>query len=145
MGTDGGAPDSTRYPGAVMVWQGPGGFAGTGPAIRVLSNGTVEIWNGVSQFEPDGPVPSPDTTRRLSIAQTDDLFTRWFNTPTPGLPHRVPGGGDCYPRVYTRLCRDCTPRTIQYNVPDALLPEMENVWVWFDTNVPEFNPRRICL
>jgi hypothetical protein len=140
---DGGA-DSTRFPGAVMAWQAPGGFAGTGPAVVVTSDGTVRVYRDVSQFDPTAPPPPADRTLRVSVSDSDALFMQWFNTSTPGLPHANSGVSDCYPRVYTRLCGSCTPRDIRYHAPTNLLPEMENVWRWFDAHVPDASPRGYC-
>jgi hypothetical protein len=141
---DAGTGDSTRFHGALMMWSAPGGFAGTGPAIVVTSRGAVLEWDNVGAFMPDGPYPPPSRTLHFSIAETDDLFNRWFNTPSPGLPHMVPGGNECYPSVYTRLCDTCTSRQINYNVPSAMLPEMDSVWAWFDAHTPGASPRGYC-
>ena len=127
-----------------MLWQAPGGFAGTGPAVKVQSDGSVLTWTSTSELSLTGPTPRPDATLRLTPAQTADLFNRWSRVSTAGLPHGPMRAGDCYPSVTVQRCATCMPVQLRYQHPAQLTPEMNDVWAWFDTHVPATQPRAFC-
>ena len=147
-----------RRPDAYLAWQAPGGFAGTGPAITVSGNGEVNMWGEIDGFPPaEGPEQVPRTTYVLSETSVDELFGRWAATDTSTLPHAT-SWAECYPSVWVRLCTDegtdeCAPTEINedYYRAEALAPEMEAVWQWFDAVLPssletphDNNPRGYC-
>jgi hypothetical protein len=143
---DGGAPQS--YPNAYLQWESPAGVAGTGPVVVVSAAGWADAWSNVPGFSPEGPLPSNATnTYTLSRTQTDDLFSRLASVSFASLPHSGYKGGECYPRLYFRLCEGCTATTLSYQVPQELAPEMEAVWLWFDQLLGKTafaNPRNYC-
>lgn len=130
--------------GAVMLWQAPGGFAGTGPAVRVEDSGAVSIWNSTVELTLDGPSPAPDRRLTLSSSVAEALFTRWSRVDRRGLPHAPNVSSDCYPSVTVRRCATCAAETLRYQGPAQLTPEMNEVWGWFGENVPDAQPGRYC-
>lgn len=136
--------DAPTNPGAVMLWQAPGGFAGTGPAVQVRGDGTVWTWRATSELTPGGPTPMPDATLRLSPAAAADLFARWDRVTLSGLPHGPGASSDCYPSVVVQSCATCMPVRLRYAAPAQVAPEMDEVWAWFDANVPTTSPRSFC-
>jgi hypothetical protein len=137
---------ATRYPGAVMVWEEHSGFAGTGRAIVVRSDGSVDAWASTQRFEPDMPPPMPTTSMHLLPPQIDDLFGRWEMTMSAGLPH-APGGTnlECDAELAVRTCADCPFTRIRYLTPAQLSPEMEPVFQWFDArSLGSLAPREYC-
>lgn len=147
-----------RRPDAYLAWQAPGEFAGTGPAITVRGSGEVKMWDNIDDFVPaDGPEQEPRTTYVLSESSVDELFSRWEATDTSSLPHTTEWA-NCFPSVWVRLCTDegsdeCEPTEIgeDYYRAEALEPEMEEVWRWFDAVLPAYgetphdnNPRGYC-
>lgn len=129
---------------ATMLWQGPGGFAGTGPAVMVRGNGTVWTWREVTELTPTGPTPMPDATLSLSPMVVADLFARWDRVPLASLPHGPRVSSDCYPSVTVQRCATCMPVRLRYDGPAQLTPEMNEVWQWFAVNVPGTQPRTFC-
>lgn len=130
--------------GAVMLWQAPGGFAGTGPAVRVRSDGEVWIWRSAPELMLTGTTPIPDSTLRVSPELAADLFTRWDRVNLSGLPHGPSAAADCYPSVTVQRCATCMPVRLRYTSPAQLSPEMTEVWAWFDANAPASRPRTFC-
>ncbi len=147
---DAGAPDvavdagASRYAGARMSWESPGGFAGWGPAVIVRGDGTVNTWRMANGFGTGEPARTPDETITVSPAAIDDLFSRWERADTGRLPHGTATSADCYPRVTVRLCERCETRDIMYQHPSQLTPEMNEVWAWFATHVPSTQPSSFC-
>lgn len=127
-----------------MLWQAPGGFAGTGPAVRVEDNGAVSIWTSVSELSLDGPSPAPDRRLALSSYVVESLFSRWSRVDRRGLPHAPNVSSDCYPSVTARRCATCEAETLRYQGPAQLTPEMNEVWGWFEENLPDAQPGRYC-
>jgi len=120
----------------LLTWQAPGGFAGTGPALAVEADGTVLVWSTLPGFDPQTVPSSPPTsTFQVSSAQAADLYTRWTSTSLAGLPHGTPGA-ECYATVWVRACSACTPGTLSYQQAAQVTPEMNDVWSWFDANLP---------
>jgi hypothetical protein len=129
---DAGTPTLDAY----LSWQAPYGFAGRGPAIIVRGDGNVRVWDSVSPFEPAGaPSAAPSATHSLKAAQAAELFKLWASTDLASLPH--PGGGaECDAVVYVKMCASCDAQTLRYQQAKTLSPEMENVWSWFEKNLP---------
>lgn len=142
---DGGTPPT--YPTAYLAWQAPGGVAGTGPAVVVSGEGWADTWENVNGFSPERPPSSATGTYTLTRAQTDDLFSRLASVSISSLPHPTSLGYECYPSLYLRLCEGCATTTLSYTAPQALLPEMDPVWLWFDRLLGKAawtNPRNYC-
>jgi len=134
--------------GGFLSWQSPGGVAGWGAALTVSDDGTIRLWQMVGGFAPTGaPSSNPDATLNTSTAAYLDLMSRWSSTNTAALPHEG-FATECYPVVYARTCASCTPAMISYNRAAQLLPEMDNVWKWFDNQLSNvdstYNPRSYC-
>jgi len=123
---------TTGYPSAYLAWQAPGGTAGVGPAVVVSGKGWADVWQRTYGFSPETPPSSATKTYTLTSAQTDDLFARLAAINFSSLPHPGLQGWECYPRLYFRLCEGCTATTLSYPVPEALSPEMDPVWLWFE-------------
>jgi hypothetical protein len=130
--------------GAVMLWQAPGGFAGTGPAVRVQGDGTVWVWRSTSELTLTGTTPMPDMSLRLSPALAADLFARWDRVDLTGLPHGPSAASDCYPSVTVQRCATCMPVRLRYASPAQITPEMNGVWAWFEANTPTARPQTFC-
>jgi hypothetical protein len=139
--TDSGAGDAARVdvpaamPGARMLWEGPGGFTGLGPAVMVDADGTVRIWEnsrGVNLETPSSP------TRTLMVTPTAaaDLFARWASVDRSGLPH-AGGGAECSGRAAFRACAgsDCRVESLSFQRASQLSPEMDSVRMWFEDNL----------
>lgn len=122
--------ESTPRPDAVLLWQAPAGFAGTGPAIEV-TRGQIRLWETASYTPPDDL--EPDAIITTSSQATDELFERWARAEVSSLPHEPDEpGADCYPTVSVRLCSDCDVTEIDYRHGWQLEPEMDEVFEWFD-------------
>lgn len=130
--------------GAVMLWQAPGGFAGTGPAIRVQDDGTVWTWRSVTELSLDGPTPMPDGQISLPASRVSELFAHWTRLDLSRLPHGPMTSNDCYPSVRVRRCRACAEELLRYQGPAQLTPEMNAVWGWFAMNPSLPQPRSFC-
>jgi len=142
---DGGA--APTYPTAYLAWQAPGGAAGTGPAVVVGGEGWADTWEQVNGFSPETPPSSAAATYALTRAQVDDLFSRLAAVNVSSLPHPNVLGYECYPRLYFRLCQDCAATTLSYSTPQAISPEMDPVWLWFDRLLGQgalTHPRSYC-
>jgi hypothetical protein len=132
---------------AYLAWLAPGGIAGTGPAVVVCGTGWADTWTNVSSFSRETPPSSATGTYSLSSAQSSDLFARLAAVDFTSLPHATTSSVECYPTLYLRTCSTCAARTLSYNVPAQLVPEMEQVWLWFDQLMgasSAVNPRNYC-
>ncbi len=142
--SDAGASESTRFPGAVMLWQAPGGIVGWGPAVMVSSDGTVRFWTNRRGFTLDDALSvAPARTERVSIADVDELFDLWTRVDTSMLPH-AGRGGECYPVAYVQLMRGGRVTDLRYTTPMSLLPEMSGVWGWFERRYAGDGPQAYC-
>ncbi len=147
--TDAGAADAAAsMAGARMLWQGPGGFAGTGPAVMVDGDGTVRVWETTTGVELASP-SAPTRTLRVTVAAAADLFARWDRADRSALPHPGPVT-DCYGRVSYLPCMapGCRVETVTFGVAAQLSPEMNPVRQWFEeTLIGEMSaayPRTYC-
>jgi hypothetical protein len=143
-GADAGA---TACSAAYLAWTAPGGFAGTGPAVVVCGRGWADTWTSVSSFPVETPPSSATGTYTVPTAQTDDLFTRLSAVDLASLPHATTTSAECYPALYFRSCATCAGKTLSYKVAAQLVPEMEQVWSWFDQLLgasAATNPRNYC-
>ena len=138
---------ATACAGAYLAWMAPGGFAGTGPAVAVCGRGWADTWTNISSFQAETPPSSATGNYTVSITQSDDLFARLAAVDLASLPHPTTGGAECYPSLYLRTCATCAAKTLTYSVAAQLLPEMEQVWLWFDQLLgatATTNPRNYC-
>lgn len=128
---------------ALLVWQAPGGFAGTGPAVVVRGDGSVRIWHSVPAFDPEGePDAPPDAELDLGFSQVDQLFLRLEAADTSSLPHEG-GWAECYPSLYVRACEGCPELRLEYNATPQLRPELDCVMDWFG-RLPPPSPIDAC-
>jgi hypothetical protein len=138
---------TTACSAAYLAWLAPGGFAGTGPAVVVCEKGWADTWTNVSSFPVETPPSSATGTNTISTAQADDLFARLAAVDLASLPHTTTVTAECYPSLYLRTCAGCAAKTLSYNVAAQLVPEMEQVWLWFDQLLgasAATNPRNYC-
>jgi hypothetical protein len=112
-----------------ILWQAPGGYAGQGPAVEILADGTVRLWDQISEQQA-GKTAGWKKELKLSD-QVQQLFFLLDSIKTRDLPHKGSSGGECYPMLVYRPCANCAKQTIRYNVPADLLPEMQPVYNWF--------------
>jgi hypothetical protein len=135
------------YPKAYGVWQAPRGDGGVGPAVVVSGASSIRIWESAFAFAPETPPPNPTSFRTLTLADSDDLFLRLAGVPTASLPHPPAIASSCRPTFSFRLCDGCPTRSVDYDTPAQVLPEMESIWLWFDrilgASAPT-NPRNFC-
>ncbi len=96
----------------------------------VSSAGFTHTWDFVPV--PETPPPGPSGSRALTFEDTDDLFLRLAGVPTASLPHPPAVTSDCRLTFYFRLCDGCAVRTVSYDIPGQVLPEMAPAWTWFD-------------
>lgn len=134
--TDGGGADATSSSGARMLWEAPGGFAGTGPAVVVDADGTVRVWENTRGVDLESP-SAPTRTLRVTEAAARDLFARWSMVDRSMLPH---GGssGECSGRASYRACGDasCRVESVMFTNAAQLAPEMNPVRMWFEEFLP---------
>jgi hypothetical protein len=133
---DAGAADAaTPAPGARMLWQAPGGFAGTGPAVMVDADGTVRVWDSTRGVELASP-SAPSRTEHVTPAAAADLFARWARVDRAGLPH-AGGAGECSGLASYRACADasCRVDSVMFTAAAQITPEMNEVRSWFDDNL----------
>jgi hypothetical protein len=118
--------------------------------VVVSGKGWADTWDNVRGFlgsTPETPPSSATGTYQPTQTETDDLFSRLAQVNFSSLPHPGSTGFECYPRLYLRLCEGCAVTTLQYRVPQDLVPEMEWVWAWFDDLLgpdARTNPRNYC-
>jgi hypothetical protein len=132
---------------AYLAWLAPGGFAGTGPAVVVCEKGWADTWTSVNSFSVETPPSSAVGTYTFTTAQADDLFARLAAVDLASLPHTTTVSAECSPSLYLRTCAGCAAKTLSYNVAAQLVPEMEQVWLWFDQLLgasAATNPRNYC-
>jgi len=134
-----------------LTWQAPGGAMGTGPAVVIdAAGGWIKLWNNVPAFAPDEvPAANPDGIRKLTAAQTRDLFSRVgpLYQQLASLPHAGTGGFECGVTLYFQLGLEVRPETLKYPTPASVSPEMDPLWTWFDQLLgatDPANPRRYC-
>lgn len=143
-GLDAGA---TACSAAYLAWTAPGGFVGSGPAVVVCGTGWADTWTSVSSFPVETPPSSATGNYSVPTAQADDLFTRLAAVDFASLPHATTASAECYPSLYLRTCATCAAKTLSYKVAAQLVPEMEQVWSWFDQLLgasSATNPRNYC-
>jgi len=115
--------------------------------VVVCARGWADTWSSVSSFPVETPPSSATGTYTITSTQSDDLFTRLAAVNLASLPHASTTGAECYPALYLRTCATCAARTLSYNVAAQLVPEMEQVWLWFDQLLgasAATNPRNYC-
>ena len=149
--SDGSCPTAdaggTACSAAYLAWTAPGGFVGSGPAVVVCGTGWADTWTSVSSFPVETPPSSATGNYSVPTAQADDLFTRLAAVDFAALPHATTASAECYPSLYLRTCATCAAKTLSYKVAAQLVPEMEQVWLWFDQLLgasSATNPRNYC-
>ena len=133
---------------AQLLWQAPGGFAGTGPALIMSGAGRLELWFSTEGVNPgDRPAGAPDLVLDLHPDAAGNLIQRALSAPLLGLPHEG-AGGECYGMVSLQACSFCGWFSIPYTGAAQVEPELEAVWRWFDlvlSDQPAYvNPRNYC-
>lgn len=140
--------EPTRRSDATLSWQAPGGALGVGHAVVVTGDGSIHLWEQVTEFDPATPPENPTYSMSISTNSTDELFRLWAEIDLSSIPHDDDIWMECYPRLYVTLCEDCDPVLIDYHTARQLEPEMEPIWAWFDTvlgsSESRDNPRNFC-
>jgi hypothetical protein len=130
------AGEGPDYPGARLLWQAPGGFAGMGPALMVDGEGLVRSWNFVAGLpgldDPTWSRTDYDYSENLGIEATNDFFALLEAVDHSVLPHPPGPWAECYPSLVFRTCSTCEAIGLDYNSAVDLLPEMRAVYEWLD-------------
>jgi len=137
-------------PGQVYVlWKAPGGAAGTGPALELLEDGTLRLWEQTSGLTPHGTADW-DYEFTLSHNEQLELVNLLSDIDYGSLPHPE-AGGECYPTYYFESTVQSTV-TLGYGSASALSPEFDTVYGWIDAyitaNAPDYQawpPSSYCL
>lgn len=124
-------PDAPLTTEGYLLWQAPGGFAGTGPAIELLRTGVLRIWKATSQLTPH---QTAKWDRELALDPKDvrDLFALLRAVDYSKLPHKTGQWNECYPVFYFEPCTKCKSVELRYTTASELLPEMKAVYAAFD-------------
>jgi len=123
-----------RHPDALLLWSAPGGFAGTGPALRITGGGSA-AFVGEAPYDLAWESATPDHAEELGIDAADELFDMLEAVDWSGLPHGGGGGADCYPSFYLRMCEGCDEIVLTYHTPGQLEPELTEVYSWLVTRL----------
>jgi hypothetical protein len=131
-------------PGQVYVlWQAPGGGAGTGPALELLEDGTLRLWEQTTEFAPRDTT-GWDHEFSLTFNEQLELVNLLSDVDYASLPHPATGG-ECYPSYYFASTVQSTV-TLDYGKASALSPEFDTVYAWLDayitTNAPDYQSWR---
>lgn len=120
-----------------LLWDRPGGVAGTGPALELLEDGSLRLWTNTEALEPRATAEW-DFETVLGPEQVNELVRLLLAVDTTDLPHEVPFL-ECYPSLYFE-----GPGgeliDLDYGGADGLLPEMQGVYDWFDALLLEVAP-----
>ena len=114
----------------------------------VSGGGSIRSWDSAFAFAPEAPPSNPTSSRALTLDDSDDLFLRLAGVPTASIPHPPAVASSCRPTFSFRLCDGCPVRTVDYDSPQQVLPEMESIWLWFDRILgasARTNPRNFCV
>jgi hypothetical protein len=125
-------------PGQVYVlWQAPGGVAGTGPALELLEDGTLRLWEQTSALSARDTA-GWDYEFALSFDEQLEIVNLLSDVDYSALPH--PGtGGECYPSYYFESTVQPSV-SLSYANASALQPELDAVYVWLDAFVAAHAP-----
>lgn len=120
-----------------VLWDRAAGAAGTGPALELLEDGSLRLWQQTTPFEPRA-TSNWDFEAELSPERVDELVRLLLAVDHAALPHDVPFL-ECYPGLYFEG-PDGTLVDMDYGGADALLPEMQGVYDWFDALLLDLAP-----
>jgi hypothetical protein len=113
-----------------VLWQAPGGVAGTGPALELLEDGSLRLWQRTDPFSVRD-TSGWDLALSLTPEENDELIGLFLAVDDSDLPHDVPFA-ECYPRVYFEGPGDALMQ-IQYDGAAALSPEFDEVYAWLSS------------
>src|SRR5690606_27832286 len=86
--------------GLLILWDAPGGAAGTGPIIELSRDGTLHLWRNAQYLQNARDLPMLwDVELQLSAAQVDEVVGLMQEVDYTSLPHETPWF-ECYPRLY---------------------------------------------
>jgi hypothetical protein len=131
--------EGPAFPGARLVWQAPGGFAGTGPVLAVDGDGFLRTWGSSGEIgleDPSWSAADYDHSESIGYEGANALFRLLTAVDYSGLPHPPGPWSECYPLLIFRSCATCEPVRLDYGSAPDLLPEMQSVYDWLD--------RRLC-
>jgi hypothetical protein len=108
--------------------------------------GTLRLWQSTVQHEPHRTADW-DLETEVTAEQVDEIVRLLLEVDYSSLPHEAPFL-ECYPRLYFEG-PTLDPIQLDYAEADALLPEMQQVYDWFDQllleQAPEFGgPSGYC-
>jgi hypothetical protein len=120
-----------------LLWDRPGGVAGTGPALELLEDGSLRLWTNTEALGPRATLDW-DFETVLAREQVDEIVRLLLAVDTTDLPHEVPFL-ECYPSLYFEGPSGELV-DLEYGGADGLLPEMQGVYDWFDALLLEVAP-----
>lgn len=127
-------------PGQVYVlWKAPGGAAGTGPALELVEDGTLRLWEQTSGQAAHGTT-GWDYELSLTSSEQLQLANLLSDIDYGSLPHPETGF-ECYPSYHFESTAAATV-DLNYASATALTPEFDAVYAWLDsyiaTNAPDY-------
>jgi hypothetical protein len=152
----GGCPHAmfeVAYPDARLIFWMPGGVAGHGPLIDVDGYGDLRTWLYVHDLGDPGP---PDYAEPISQREANHLFELLAAVDFAALPHEPLDWFECYPQLWLWWQQGPAydPMVLDYPRASRLLPELAEVYDWFDTllcrgqgitGYPETLPSEYCM
>jgi hypothetical protein len=129
-----------------LLWLRPAGAAGTGPVLELLEDGSLRLWRNAMPFEPHH-ASDWDYETALQPEQADELVRLLLDVDYSELPHEATFV-ECYPTLYFEGPEGQLV-DLDYGGAAAMLPEMQEVYDWFDAlldeRAPEFaGPSSYC-
>jgi hypothetical protein len=132
------------YPEARLLWQAPGGVAGTGPMLLVDGAGLARSWvNDRGNYNTDDPGWSRtdyDAAEQLGAEAANDLFERLTNIDYTNLPHPPAVWSECYPLFELAPCPTCERIRIEYSRGRDLNPEFWGIYNWMQERLCRIIP-----
>ncbi len=134
--------------GLLILWDAPAGAAGTGPIIELNRDGTLHLWQNAQFLQNARDLPVRwDIELQLSASQVEEIVSLMQAVDSAALPHETPFI-ECYPHLYFDPDGDVIE--LQYGNAESMLPEMQEVYDWFDTLLlseapDQIRPSQYCL
>jgi hypothetical protein len=133
-----------RYPWARLLWQAPGGFAGTGPVLLLDGMGSARIWTQdrglYSVDSEEWSRTDYDAAESIGAAAAEELFDMLLSVSYTDLPHPPTGWNECYPTLEFRACEGCETVRLDYSQARDLLPEFWSIYAWVDERLCRSTP-----
>jgi hypothetical protein len=113
---------------AYLLWQAPGGFAGTGPALELDGKGHLRAWKTTFTLQPHQTPSKADVDLTLSVSQTQKIWSSLAAVDFTKLPHPGGPGWECYPHLRYERSSWAKPIELDYSYAHQLEPELHPVY-----------------